>query len=346
MRRKLIHVTIGIGLFLFLFTSSNHSYGNAAQPGVWNAGGTVFTMLFPEDSATFKKVQMQREQVYIQLYKGYAVVKGVYLFRNTTGESLSFKMGYPVNGIYIGGGGLLNEVRIDSLSRFRIKSNDEWMPVLDEEVNNYDDEILYPSGDNWKVWQMDFLPNESKTVTVYFLVSTNNSTVRRGYNVESRSAFIYLLESGSVWFQPIEKGNFYVQLNDGLKLKDVKGISGGFGFRFNKDRLVFAGEKINFSPKPHDNLVITLPDIKNSFSFEAIIPDAENLFSKIDEFSTSPLDTLKYEEVSLNDPYDVGGSFWSFMPILLTLLAIASPVLIVLVIVFFVVRYIKSLKKK
>ncbi|MCO6498611.1 MAG: hypothetical protein J5I50_13235 [Chitinophagaceae bacterium] len=344
--KKTASVAFALCFILFSLSAVHKTFANAAQPGIWNAGGTVFTMLYPEDSAAFNKVQMQREQVYIQLYKGYAVVKGVYLFRNTTGEHLSFKMGYPVNGIYAGGAGLLNEVRIDSLSRFKIKSNDEWMPVLDEEINNYEDEILYPSGDNWKVWQMDFLPNESKTVTVYFLVSTNNSSVHRGYNVESRSAFIYLLESGSVWFQPIEKGNFYVQLNDGLKLKDVKGISGGFGFRFNKDRLVFAGEKINFSPKPHDNLVITLPDIKNSFSFEAIIPDAENLFSKMDEFSASSLDALTYEEVPLNDPYDVDGSIGSFIPILLTLLVIALPVIIVLIIIFFIVRYLKNLKRK
>ncbi|PHK03737.1 hypothetical protein VF10_38295, partial [Nostoc linckia z13] len=86
---------------------------NAAQPGIWNAGGKVFTMLYPEDSLSFKKVQMQQERIYIQLYKGFAVVKGTYIFKNTSNENLQFKMGYPVNGIYSGGETDLNQITLD-----------------------------------------------------------------------------------------------------------------------------------------------------------------------------------------------------------------------------------------
>ena len=99
----------------FLIFYGNILHANATQPGIWSAGGTTFTMLYPEDSATFKKVQMQSEQIFIQLYKGFAVVKGVYFFKNHSNEKLNFKMGYPVNGIYSGGAQSLNQINIDSL---------------------------------------------------------------------------------------------------------------------------------------------------------------------------------------------------------------------------------------
>src|SRR5690606_41393231 len=130
---KTIKKLIGIAIFLIAVTPSQKALANASQPGVWNAGGTVFTKCDPEDSLTFKKLRMQQERIYIQLYKGYVVVKGVYLFRNTTNEKLNFKMGYPVNGIYSGGDVDLNQITLDSLSRFKIKTKNEWLPLRSEE---------------------------------------------------------------------------------------------------------------------------------------------------------------------------------------------------------------------
>src|SRR5690554_1969941 len=148
---KTIQKLIGIAIFLIAVTPSQKVFANASQPGVWNAGGTVYTMLYPEDSLTFKKVQMQQERIYIQLYKGYAVVKGAYLFRNTTGEPLKFKMGYPVNGIYYGGEVDVNEVTLDSLSQFKIKAKNHWLPLLKEAHPelNHDHKSPIPSSDNW-----------------------------------------------------------------------------------------------------------------------------------------------------------------------------------------------------
>ena len=57
---------------------------------------------------------------------------------------------------------------------------------------------------------MDFLPEEIKKVEVFFIVSTNGGGIRKGYSLEHYNAFLYLLESGSVWKNPIEKGDFYM----------------------------------------------------------------------------------------------------------------------------------------
>lgn len=307
---KKLYRLFGVAIFFMSSIAALKVAANAAQPGVWNAGGTVFTMLYPEDSVSFKKVQMQDERIYIQLYKGYAVVKGIYQFRNTSNEKLNFKMGYPVNGIYSGGSGDLNEVTIDSLSRFIIKAKNKRLPLLKEtheELRHNQDRLRFVV-DNWIVWEMIFEPEELQTVEVYFIVNTNEAQVRQGYNVENRNAFIYLLESGSVWQQPIRNGNFYIQLMDGLGLDNINGISDGFSFRYNEKHKIYAGEKVNFSPTPKDNLVLTYFKHNEQFEFEKIVSQSDTLFSKVDALSQLYLETVPFNEIQINNPYETEGS--------------------------------------
>lgn len=300
-------VVFSLFVLLCLIIPWQKTLANAAQPGVWTAGGTVYTMLYPEDSASFKKVQMQRESIYIQLYKGYAVVKGTYLFRNTSKEKLNFKMGYPVNGIYGGGSAFLNDVRLDSLSKFKIKAKDQWLPLLTE--NNSKSEIqgynIVAFSDNWISWQMTFEPEEIQTVEVYFIVNTNDASVRKGYSVNKRNAFIYLLESGRVWKNPIEKGDFYIQLKDGLTNENMHGLSQGFNFKYDTTNRIFHGTKTNLTPTPKDNLVTTYYKNNEAFDFSSIIAHSDQLFSDIDEMSQLPLDSYDYTPIEIDDPYKV-----------------------------------------
>lgn len=346
--KTILHKILGTVFLLMAVVFSQKAFANAAQPGIWNAGGTVFTMLYPEDSLTFKKVQMQQERIYIQLYKGYAVVKGTYLFRNTTGEKLNFKMGYPINGIYSGGDVDLNEVKLDSLSQFKIRAKDEWLSLQEKPNREYDNIIAF--SDNWKVWEMTFAPNESQTVEVYFIVNTNEAGVRSGYNSERKNALIYLLESGSVWHQPIEKGNFYIQLMDGLTPKDVQGLSSGFGFQYNETHQLYAGTKTNFSPTRKDNLIATYYKRNEHFVFDKALVQTESLFAKIDELSNLPLETLTYTETEIGDPYEVETTFWGSFPALLTLFVVFAPFIIgfivVVIIIWAIVKWNKVRRKR
>lgn len=345
--KTIVHKFLVTALFLIAVATSQKVFANAAQPGIWNAGGTVFTMLYPEDSLTFKKVQMVEEKIYIQLYKGYAVVKGEYIFKNTTSEMLNFKMGYPVNGIYSGGDVDLNQVQINQLNQFKIKSNAIWLP-LDEEPNREYGKINSFS-DNWKIWQMEFMPKETKNVAVYFIVNTNNGIVRKGYEKESYNAFIYLLESGSVWKSPIEKGNFYVQLMDGLQEKDVKGLSDNFSFQYNESEHIFWGNKTNFSPTPKDNLIVTYSNRIENFQYENSIAQSENLFTKVDKLSSKNLQSLNYTTVSSKNPYEVERTFIGSFPGLLTLFVIYAPfiigIIVVAIIIWAIVKW-RKIKRK
>lgn len=329
MKKTTYFVLLIVQLFA-LFIPTNNCLANAAQPGVWNAGGTVFTMLYPEDSSTFKKVQMVEESIYIQLYKGYAVVKGVYQFSNTSSDSLHFKMGYPINGIYSGGEILLNQVQIDELSAFKIKINKDWISVMEKPIEAYGN--ITNISNNWKIWEISFPPKQSNEVVVYFIVNTNDGVIREGYQSEKHNAFIYLLESGSVWKNPIEKGNFHIQLMDGLTKNDIKGLSNGFNFNYHNAKNTLMGEKKNFSPTPKDNLVVTYSQRITDFKFSTVVIQSEYLFSTIDNWSKQAIENDSYQPVTFPSPYTIskGNSIFTF-----AIISLGIIVSLILLLIFF-----------
>lgn len=332
--------------FIILFVFSQKLFGNAAQPGIWNAGGTVFTMMYPQDSATFKKVQMQQEKIYIQLYPGFAVVKGWYKMKNTSKSKLNFKMGYPINGIYSGGDRGLNQIHLDSLTQFKIFSNRKELPLIKTKMDDEIIENIQSFSDNWLVWEMDFLPEESKMVEVYFLVETNDGRITKGYSADRYNAFIYLLESGSVWKQPIEKGEFFVQMMQGLKEKNVQGLSSGFQFLWNKNLTIAKGSKSNFSPTALDNLIITYSERNDSFDFSSVITQKEKWYQSVDQFSENVEKENFSEKMIEKDPYKVSDSWWSYLPILILALFIIFPVIAISFLLFFLFKKIKSKGKE
>jgi len=329
-------------LFASLIFSSQNLKANAAQPGIWGAGGTTFTMLYPEDSASFKKVQMQREQIFVQLYKGFAVVKGVYFFKNHSKEKLSFKMGYPVNGIFSGGSSNLNQIDVDSLSAFKIFSNGNPLSIVKQPAAE-DIGKFQSFSENWHVWQMDFLPEEIKKVEVFFIVSTNGGGIRKGYSLEHYNAFLYLLESGSVWKNPIEKGDFYIQLKDGLTEKDVHGISDNFNFQYNPATKVYWGSKQNLTPTPKDNLIFTYFEKIENFNLQNILAKSQNLEKEINQFSKTDFQKLSFEKAQTKNPYEVSSFFSDVISWFFALIFIIPGILLVALLVF--VGY-KIFKKK
>lgn len=331
---KKIYILLS-AILLVLFCS------NVSQPGIYNAGGTSFSMLFPDDSLSYKKVQMQSETIFTQLYKGFAVVKGTYKMVNTSTDSLKFTMGYPVNGIYNGGEVNLNQVQLDSLYKFKIKTNGKELTTNEKIIGDSNQTQTFQN-ENWFTWEIAFNPKESKDVEVYFLVNTNEAGITKGYTNERKNAFIYLLESGSVWKQPIEKGNFIIELKDNIKLEDVSGISSHFNFQTDATEKILVGTKTNFSPTPKDNLIITYYKHQPDFHFESKLLQSEELFEEIDAFSKENLpQNLKAYEAK--NPYEVQPDFWSFLPGLLIFAAIISPFILVL---FLIIVIYKIIKKK
>ncbi|WP_417429118.1 hypothetical protein [Halpernia sp.] len=333
-------------LIISFFTFQLFS-ANAAQPGVWNAGGTVFTMLYPEDSATFKKVQMQEEKIYIQLYKGYTIVKGWYKMKNITSEYLNFKMGYPVNGIYYGGDSFLNEVKLDSLNRFQIKTDGQFLPVLKQKISDNTTEVMRGLGGNWLSWNIDFKPHQTRLVEVYFIVKTNDAKLTKGYNKNNYNAFIYLLESGNVWKNPINNGLFYIELKDDLTENDIKGLSKGFNFKWNSTKNILYGFKNNFIPTPKDNLVITYFKNQENFNYPEILKKENLLFQNIEQFS-KVVEYQKFnEKAKEKNPYEISESILSSIISIIFVGILLSPYFIIgIIFIVTIIWLFKYLKKK
>lgn len=318
---------------------------NVSQPGVYNSGGMAFTMLFPEDSLTYKKVQMHQERIFIQLYKGYAVVKGTYKMVNTSQEKLSFTMGYPIKGIYNGGYSELNQVSLDSIYKFKIKTNGKEISI-DKALFEEKDPVVNFGKNNWFTWKMIFMPHESLDVEVYFIVNTNSGQVTKGYNKKKSNTFTYLLESGNVWKQPIVKGDFIVELKDNLKLDAINGISEHFNFKTNSNKNILFGQKNNFSPTPKDNLIITYFKTMETFDFNAITINEEMLFNTIDTFAKTKQPTILFEYNSKN-PYDVDATFLGYLPLLMLNVFIYGPIVLFGIFLFLIFRILyKRLKNK
>lgn len=208
MKHKIKQSVLLITLLIF----SINSKSNSAQPGIWQAGGTgVFVLHYPEDSAGYKKIRMQSEQIYMKLYPGFAVVKGTYVFENLEDTIVSIKVGYPINNVFpeTERNGMLNEVYFEDLYAIKANWDDKEAPLLKDSITN------------WYVWDGSFAPNQKTTFTVYFLVNTNNSHQSQGYNKSYKNSFIYLIETGSLWKSPIDSGDFYVFLDKGIEVESL-----------------------------------------------------------------------------------------------------------------------------
>ncbi|MBI1307393.1 MAG: hypothetical protein GC181_12385 [Bacteroidetes bacterium] len=314
---------------------SNSVCANSAQPGIWNAGGTgTFSFLYPNDSMNFQKVQMVDEKVSVQLYSGYAVVKGTYFLVNQSHDTVKIHAGYPVNSFHdFGKSHYLTGIHFDSLSQLRVKVNHLEVKDILKPIDN---EKLEQFGKNWYTWVTTFIPGDTTVVEVYFLMNTNDAAVSQGYNRDHINAFLYILETGANWMQPVKRGEVRIQLMDGFTLKNVVGGSPDSIFQWNEQRGILLYRFENLFPTEDNNIVITYGQDDKTFDFSAVVTVADNLFREIENFSGTDLSRLEFKSVTLETPFITRSTnvfmivFWSVI--------IGLP-LIFFLIIFFGVRY-------
>lgn len=293
-------------LFIVLLTVVTAS-ANVAQPGLWNAGGMGnFSLLYPEDSLAYKKIQMVDEKISIQLYKGYAVVKGVYKMFNDTKDTVKIKTGYPLNSSYDGdaGNNKRAEIRFDSLYGLDVKINS--LPALI--ISEPSEKGNRSSGnDNWYVWRNIFSPEDTTVITVYFIVNTNNTSIRQGYSKDHLNGFIYILETGATWKQPIIKGEIRIQLMDGISYNDIGGIKPDSVFRIsnNEKGNILQYKFDNLSPSKADNIIITYSENQEGFNFDNVLTRKSSLYLSIDEFYEIDINTSGLIDKKFDSPFEI-----------------------------------------
>ncbi len=319
-------------LILLSFFLPLLAFSNAAQPGFWGAGGTGnFSLLYPEDSTSYQKIQMVKELVSIQLYRGYAVVKGQYWMYNETEEAVNIKVGYPLNTQYEGSSysAYLAEIQFDSLYALKAYSNDAPV-VLKTEIPSENAPYEWED-DVWYTWENDFPAKDTTKITVYFIVNTNNNYIRRGYNKGKNNGFIYLLESGATWKQPIVEGEVRIQINDDFDFKDIRGLYPDSIFLANQASKTFFTEFKNLSPTPKDNIILAYTETIDNFDFKAILSNQAKLYSSIDDFSNKKLNKREFSSKEFGNPFHVPTSAFDFGIGLLFFLTVFGIPLLILI---------------
>ncbi len=290
-------------LFFALLLLASELSANVAQPGIWQAGGAgAFTLLFPEDIVAFRQVQMVEERIYIQLHQGFAVVRGDYWLHNTSDEELSFKMGYPLNGIIDRSpSSYRNEIVLDSLHAFQVLLADQLIETSLVGENS----TVYHSPSKWYAWPIEFAPDQTLKLQVYFLVNTNQASILSGYDRDEYNAFIYLVESGISWQPPIGKGQIVIQTADGLSLKDIHGLEYTERFIADQQQQLLIWQFEQLTPSSDDNVLLTYGHRNDNFDFPSVVRHAENYFDAVQGLAKITWHEQSGDSVSYRSVYEV-----------------------------------------
>ncbi|MFN8302393.1 MAG: hypothetical protein U0U46_07870 [Saprospiraceae bacterium] len=302
-------------------------WANIAQPGLYMAGGNgAFRPIYPEDSTALGRIQMAREAVFIQVYPGYAVVKGRYWMYNAGTSAVRMKTGYPLSPDRHGQdiGMLAVDFRFDTLSALRIQVNGR--PTAAVELAND------PEMGSWYVWDMTFAPHDTTLVEVYFIVSTNDAMVRQGYHHKESNALVYVLESGASWQHPIGEGLLCLQLMDGLDFDDVDGLWPDSVYQVDEQQRLIVRQFRDLTPAPADNLVATCGKHLNAFDFKEVVRRAAVLYAAADRLSENDPAGWQLHERRFGNPFEVSGFNFPWLAVALIGMFVL-PVLLLIVVV-------------
>ena len=237
---------------------------------------------------------MKRERVSILLYPGFAIVKGEYWMQNDTDSTLTIKTGYPINSSAESNDHTLMQVSFEELYGLKVLVNDLETPLLQEQKD-----------ENWYVWNNTFIKKSTTKITVYFLMDTNQAQVLQGYTKDYSNGFVYLLETGAIWKQPIVEGEIRLQTKGDLKIKKFRGVFPQEFFQLNDSQQILRGQFTNLSPVPENNIVISYGKRLDNFDFKQILDSQSKYFLEVDALSQMDLDALEFASYSFNNPFEI-----------------------------------------
>ena len=287
------------------FCCAVKSFGNAAMPGIWSSGhGSQFYPLFEKDSVYFGKIKMQKELVQINLYPGFAAVKGEYWMYNTTDKPITITVGYPINGQYPQD--IVDNVVFEDLYEIKVFVNGQMVATqkYPDTSGNIDatpasiNEKIRNRG--WYFWTTTFAPQTITKLTVYFLTDNSQARMRKGYNIKDGNAFAYILETGRAWGGSIDSGKVLIQLNDGLTLNNIKGILPDSTLTGDDTHIEYSFTSLE--PMPENNILLWYEDEKDtSFDMNNIIQKSGDYYKSLDAFSLNAFDSRGFNLLHKND---------------------------------------------
>jgi len=295
---------------LLLLLVSLRGYCDDGQPGIFHGGGiTDLRSFYPQDSNALRKIQVLNEKIAIQLYRGFAVVKGEYKMLNTSGDSLSLKVGYPVNSSFTqtGKDSVIASIFFDPLYALKSYANGREHMLTRTPV----DSLHALDDNNWYVWADTFKPRDTTIITVYFIVNTNNAEVVEGTKKDANNAFLYLMETASTFRQPIVNGEIKIELMDDLKMANIRGFLPTSVFKIDDERNVLVYKFSNLTPQYENNVVLVYTPNIAAFDFSYVSQRRLALFGSIDAFFQQSDDEFKLTDHTFDSPYAVRKVKWT-----------------------------------
>lgn len=256
---------------------------NIGQPGVWQAGGGGFALNIEADSIALNSISMLSERVDISLYSGFALVYGRYSMKNTSQDTLSFTMGYPVNGLWRGESQdepFGYSFWVDSLAGFQVEIDGKAEEGL---VRPWTDNTYNKTG-QWVTWEVDFLPMEAKEITISYMVSTEGAFVTNMSGKKEAQGLIYVFDTGGPWKGEIGKAELYIHFEDGLSQEDLIGLRPCNEMQLAEAEGKLKLEKTNWEPQKGENFYLLYTKRKNKYyPYSQGIEDREELINRARE---------------------------------------------------------------
>jgi len=252
---KKLYSLLGICLFL---CSATVSLADSANLG--GKGNTVKILDNSEIEMTTEEINiniypsMKEREEFVPKIDGYTEVEVIYVFTNLSETETTVTMGFPEKCSDIDEQCFesMENVSDNFANQYKLNEFKAFDKTKNYQIEFRNDKTSVTPGVNWYIYQVDFAPNEKKTITNKYWISNSS------YKGSSRW-FSYILETGASWKNSIGEIDVNIYFKDGLSVYDINHATPE-GYTLNKETNSIHHKFINLEPTNNDNLEINYAD--------------------------------------------------------------------------------------
>ncbi len=179
-------------------------------------GGTtsIFQPVYAADTANSKALSIINQQIRIDVFQGYAVVRADYWFNNSSDKEVSFPAGFHSCNKAAAG--------CDEFYWLRIMVN-SGAPFAAHNIDSVLAGKLVAAGDRTSAFNLTFIPGVTE-ISVNYGIKTAGALLITGRDSISGNAFRYIANGYQWWDNGENKGDLWIRMNGGYTTKDVIGL--------------------------------------------------------------------------------------------------------------------------
>jgi hypothetical protein len=348
-------------LFLIiLVVCCQSAQGNMSAPYLNTGGGQTIEPFNKADKWSISQIQMVSEVVKVNLYPGFAVVKGEYHMLNTADRPIKMQVGYPPNRSFEKkfSSGMETRISFGDTRPFQVTNSAEITPftgvdqlkvlIAGKKIETKTKSIINKGSlAAWGVWDLELLPGQETMVMVYYMVNTKGR-ISQGYSgSKNASLFTYVLESGQLWRDRIKQGTIFIDLKGDLNSNDIWGVLPYKTLQIDKAAKYLVYKFVDLEPTVDNNIVINYNDkLPTKFNYGQEQAKSTEYYQQIDQVVLPETSAAKLE-VATQDNFSAA-SLENILASIALVLLMTSPVwlsLILIVLGVFLFRKWKNRRK-